>query len=153
MTHNTGLNDSERYLYSLCKRTFLSMWSYCNVFRQPGSELCDLLVVCGNDVIIFSDKFCAYPENGDASLNWSRWFKRAVIKSANQLWGAENWIKRSPERIFVDSKCKQELPSPIAIDRDTRFHLVLVAHGASQSCYDIFGGSGSLMINTSLFRI
>lgn len=145
-----GLNDSERYLYSLCKRTFLSLWSYANVFRKAGSELCDLLVVCGNDVIIFSDKFCEYPNTEDTGLNWNRWFKRAVIKSAHQLWGAENWIKRSPDRVFIDAKCEQSLPSPLIVDSDTKFHMVLVAHGASQSCHDQYGGSGSLMINTAL---
>ena len=62
-----GLTESERYLANLCEKSFLSLWSYPNVFRDQGrkegkgdgKELCDLLVVFDRDVIIFSDKSCA----------------------------------------------------------------------------------------------
>ena len=150
VNQHQGLNESERYLSRLCKGTFLSMWSFTNVFRQPGSELCDLLVVSGNDIIIFSDKFCQYPDTDDENLNWNRWFKRAVVKSANQLWGAENWLRRTPDRVFIDSKCEHKIPVSVEMSADTRLHLVLVAHGASQSCHNKFGGSGSMMVNNSL---
>lgn len=87
-----GVTESERYLKALCDRTFLSLWSYPGVFRDQkrsgkgdGKELCDLLVVFENHVIIISDKFCAFPDNGDLVKDWSRWFKRAVKKSADQV--------------------------------------------------------------------
>jgi hypothetical protein len=56
-----GLTESERYLANLCEKSFLSLWSYPNVFRDQGrnegkgdgKELCDLLVVFDRDVIIF----------------------------------------------------------------------------------------------------
>ena len=58
-----GITDSERYLKNLCDHTFLSLWSYPNAYRDQkgsskgdGKELCDLLVVFENHVIIFSDK-------------------------------------------------------------------------------------------------
>lgn len=58
-----GITASERYLKKLCDRTFLSLWSYPNVYRDQsgaskgeGKEVCDLLVVFENHVIIFSDK-------------------------------------------------------------------------------------------------
>jgi hypothetical protein len=59
-----GFNESERYLAKLYQNTFLSFWSFLNLFRQPGQELCGLLVVCGDDTIILSDKFCEYPNTG-----------------------------------------------------------------------------------------
>lgn len=145
-----GLNDSEKYLSQLCERSFLSLWCYTNVFRQPGHELCDVLVVVGNDIIIFSDKACQFPNTGDIKLDWGRWFRKAVIKSAAQLWGAENWIRRHPERAFLDDKCRSRLPIPMSPDEHTRFHLVLVAHGASKACKSMHGGSGSLMFHSNI---
>ena len=52
---------------------------------------CDLLVVFENDVLIFSDKDISFPTSSDVHKDWSRWFRRAVVKSAAQLRGAERW--------------------------------------------------------------
>ena len=49
-----GLNASEQVLAELCEKSFLKLWTYPNLFRKPAKELTDLLVVFGNDVIIFS---------------------------------------------------------------------------------------------------
>jgi len=68
---SAGLTTSERYLSSLCKRTFLSLWAYPNVYRDKGSELCDLLVVFENHILIFSDKECAFGDSGDIDRDWS----------------------------------------------------------------------------------
>jgi hypothetical protein len=65
-----GLTPSERYLKRLCEKTFLSLWSFPNLFKGPGDELCDMLVVYENDVIIFSDKSCAFPDTGSLELDW-----------------------------------------------------------------------------------
>ncbi|MGX5858269.1 hypothetical protein ACWKW6_31725 [Dyadobacter jiangsuensis] len=145
-----GVNDSEKYLKALCDRTFLSLWSYTNVYRQVGSELCDLLVVVGDEIVIFSDKHCAYGAAADQELNWKRWFSKAVLASAKQLWGAESWIKRSPDRLYLDAKCTVNFPLQITLGPNTRFHLVLVAHGSSEACKAAIGGSGSHIIFTKL---
>lgn len=81
-----GATDSETYLARLCDRTFLSLWSYPNLYRKQGQqkstqqkntgdgkELCDLLVVFENHVIILSDKLCKFPEGEDTQQNWKRW--------------------------------------------------------------------------------
>src|SRR5712691_960062 len=54
-----GVTASEKHLGRLCRHTFLNLWSYQNVFKEPGKELCDLLVIFGQDVLLFSDKHCA----------------------------------------------------------------------------------------------
>ena len=61
-----GATLAEEYLGRLCGRTFLSLWSYLGVHRDKGiknggdgKEVCDLLVVFDNHIIIFSDKDCA----------------------------------------------------------------------------------------------
>lgn len=151
-----GLNASEKYLAKLCNRNFLSLWSFSNVYRDsgpkgnPGKELSDLLVVFGNYILIFSDKSCSYPETKDASLNWSRWFKRAVQESAIQLWGAEKWMRQYPKRIYLDQKCQQPFPFDIDV-ANSSFHLIVITHGVAKPCKKFFkGGSGSLMIKSDL---
>ena len=77
-----GVTQSERYLGNLCDGTFLSMWSYPGIYRDQrngqqqrgdGKEICDLMVVFENHVLLFSDKDCAFPNTGSLDLDWSRW--------------------------------------------------------------------------------
>lgn len=53
---SAGVNASEEKLCRLGYRTFLSLWSYPNLFQKHKlvKELCDLLVVFENHIIIFS---------------------------------------------------------------------------------------------------
>lgn len=143
-----GTTPSERYLARLCQSTFLSLWSYPNVFRKQGNgkELCDVLVVCGDDIIIFSDKSCEFGESGDIRTDWSRWYRIAIKKSADQLHGAERWIAQHPDRLFLEQACKTPFPLDLVQSRSRRFHLVAVALGAKARCQQALGGSGSLVL-------
>lgn len=145
-----GITDAERYLAKLCKRSFLSMWSYPRVFKEKGKELCDLFVVFENHVLIFSDKNCRFNDAGDVNLAWSRWFKKAVQKSAEQVWGAERWIKTFPDRLFLDSRCRIPFPINLPDPKKATFHRIVVAHDASRACREKLGGSGSLMLHSGL---
>lgn len=145
-----GVTPAERYLKRLCDRTFLSLWSYPGIYRDRGKEVCDLLVVFENHIIIFSDKDCAFPNTGDIDLDWSRWFRNAIVKSAEQIWGAERWIRKYPDRLFLDKKCKQPFPIPLPDPSGAQFHRILVAHGVSHRCREELGGSGSLMLDSTL---
>ena len=77
---SAGLTDAERNLAKLCRATFLSTWSYPNVQRAEAQrnggviakEVCDLLVVFEEHVVIFSDKDCVFPASGDVDKDWSR---------------------------------------------------------------------------------
>lgn len=140
-----GINKAEEYLTKLCEKTFLSMWGYANVYRKPGKELCDFLVVFGNHIIIFSDKDCQFKINGDIDKAWARWFKKAVKSPVEDLWGAERWINNYPEKISLDSRCREKYPYPLPGIKKAKFHLVVVTHGISVHCKKLFGGSGSLM--------
>lgn len=149
-----GITSAERYLKRLCDRSFLSLWSYSGVYRDQGhgtkggdgKEVCDLLVVFQDHVIIFSDKDCAFPETGNLELDWRRWYKRAVLNSAKQIWGAERWLKTFPERLFLDRACTRPFPIELPDLATAKFHRILVAHDASRRCREELGGSGSLMI-------
>lgn len=151
-TKSKGLTASERYLAELCEHSFLSLWSYPNVYRAPGKELCDILIVFQNHIIIFSDKSCLFPATEKVRRDWSRWFKRAVYQSARQVYGAERWLREHPDRLFLDPKCSQ--PFPLAIPRlqDATIHRVVVALNASGACRAFFNnsGSGSLILRPDI---
>ncbi|WP_299374892.1 hypothetical protein [uncultured Tateyamaria sp.] len=154
-----GVTESERYLANLADKTFLNLWSYPSPYRDQkvggngrgdGKELCDLLVVCGDHIIIFSEKSIDWP-SGELSVAWGRWVKRAVSAAAKQAKGAERWITEHPDRIFLDRNCKHPFPIELPSPNVCKFHHVIVARGAS----DAFrkhreGHSGSLMIQPSL---
>jgi len=61
-----GMTDSERALTRLARKAYLSLWSHPNVYSDEGrgtgsgdgKELVDLLVVFGDNVLLFSDKHC-----------------------------------------------------------------------------------------------
>jgi len=158
VTRSEGVTPSERYLKKLCDHSFLSLWSYPGVFRDQGrtggkgdgKELADLLVVFENHVIIFSDKHIQFDNASSVEVGWSRWFKKAVLKSAQQVWGAERWIRQFPKRLFLDKTCTVPFPIVLPDPPNATFHRIVVAHDASRVCRERMGGSGSLMLDTHL---
>lgn len=153
-----GVTESEHYLKTLCDRTFLSLWSYPGVFRDQkpsgkgdGKEVCDLLVVFENHVLVFSDKDCAFPDSGDLMKDWGRWFRKSVKKSADQVWGAERWITDHPGRLYLDRACEHEFPIDLPAPDQAIFHRIVVAHDSADRCRREFdGGSGSLILDTTV---
>ncbi len=149
-----GLTEAERYLKKLCDRSFLSLWSHSGIYHDQGKtrdaghgkEVCDLLVIFQNDILIFSDKKCSFPNTGRLELDWSRWFRKAIMKSADQVWGAERKIKSHPDRLFLDRACTQRFPIDIPDPTKARYHRIVVAHDSGSRCRKELGGSGSLMI-------
>ncbi len=158
LVRTEGVTDSERYLGRLCEHSFLSLWSYPGVFRDQGrpdrrgdgKEVCDLLVVFENNIIVFSDKTCEFPGVADDRIAWGRWYKKAVLKSAEQVWGAERWIRNFPTRLFLDKQCSSPFPLILPSPSEAKFHRVVVAHGVSRACQAVFGGSGSLMLQNTI---
>lgn len=154
---------SERHLTAIARKSFLTLWSYPNVFTDEGrsagkghgKELCDLLVVFGNDILIFSDKHCEYGDHADVNVAWHRWYRRAIEKSAKQLVGAKAWLNRHSHRLFLDRDCEQSLPIKLPPPETRRIHLIAVARGSSSAAkkhWDSFGrgSSTSLVLNTTL---
>lgn len=109
-----------------------------------------MIVVFDEHILIFSDKHCSFPASGDLELDWKRWYKRAIQKSADQAWGAERWLKEHPDRIFLDRVCTEQFPLLIPSSESAKYHLIVVANGCEDRCKAEFGGTGSLMLNTSL---
>jgi hypothetical protein len=137
---------SEKLLAELADHTFLDLWSWPNVYKEPGKELCDLLVVCGDDVVLFSDKTVDWP-SGTTGIAWSRWYRRAIGKSVDQIRGAARWIRNNPREIYADAKCQQRVPIDLPTSPRRRVHGVCIALGAEKAASTYFHDpDGTFMI-------
>lgn len=133
-----GLTATERALAELSDRSFLRLWSYPNTFNDRtrrssggGQEIADLMVVFGKHVLFFSDKDIVWQADKPMGLAWSRWYRRAVSASVDQLVGAERWLDLHPERIFIDKLCEQRLPIDLPERSERVTHLIAVANGSN----------------------
>ena len=95
------VNTTEKTLSDLCDLAFLKLWSFPNPYKEPGKELCDVLVVFDNNIIIFSVKNIKYNENKGLA-GWQRWKRKAIDESITQINGAEKWIKNHPDQIYLN---------------------------------------------------
>lgn len=144
---STGVTESEHRLVSLGEKVFMGLWSYPNPQIKTSSgfkELCDLLVVCGNTVLVFSDKNIKYNESKSPFVAWYRWKNRAIKESIKQLHHAENILRDHPEMIWLNSE--QRLPVDIPDKKQIKIHLICIANGATDACKKFFGSgcAGSL---------
>ncbi|MEO0058065.1 MAG: hypothetical protein RIT17_1538, partial [Pseudomonadota bacterium] len=114
--------------------------------KGQGKELCDLLAVCGDDVLVFSDKEITWP-NGDLETAWRRWYRRAVTSSVKQIRGAERWIRTHPHRVFIDAECKTQLPVNLPSPDKLRIHGIAVTSGSEPAVRQHVGDKdGTLMV-------
>lgn len=157
-----GENPSEEKLAYLADTAFLNLWAYPNIYRDEGilkngigQEVCDILIVFGKNVIIFSDKNIKFNNEKELSVAWKRWFKRSIVESINQLYGAENFIKNHPSRLFLDKECK--IPFPVSIDKGVKVFLVAVTDNSVVSAkkyYNNYGaGSAGSLINSFFLNV
>jgi len=147
-------------LSTVARRAFLSLWSHSNVYtdegrsngKGDGKELCDLLVVFGDHVILFSDKHCEFKPHADIEVAWARWYRRAVEKSVRQLLGAEGFLKNHPGRLFLDKGCTQPLPLDLPSPERAKYHLVAATRGSHAAAVEHWHGhsSGSFILDNSI---
>ena len=123
------MNRSEQFVFDLCAKSFLSLWSYPTPRgKNAGKELCDILVVCDPDIIIFSVKEIELKEGSDISVDWNRWQRKAIDESCEQIYGAERWINSAQN--VITQKGEASLPFPDVSRR--RIHRVAVALGGNR---------------------
>lgn len=115
-----GASSSEKYLRNKCEKTFLSLWSYPNLYTQEkkGKELCDVLVLFEDHICIFSDKYCAFQDDKLDNIAWNRWFRHAI--AAKQIIGAERYL-RQQKPLFLDAKNSKRFPLTIIVNDIIRF--------------------------------
>ena len=135
-----SMTRSEELVYNLCTKSFLSLWSYRNPRGKKGKELCDILVVCEPDILIFSVKEIAFNDTGD-KIGWERWRRAAIEKSCSQIAGAERWIKANPNVITKDGE------QGLAFPTSRRVHRIAVALGSQGQVPMTFGDFGKGFIH------
>jgi len=139
------LNRSEVFVSKLCTKSFLSLWGYPNPKgKDSGKELCDFLVVCDPDVIIFSVKEIELKEGKDELVNWRRWQKKAIDESVKQIYGAERFIANSSNVVTNNSQVGLEFPE---FSR-RRIHRIAVALGGRGKAPIYFGDLGKGFVHT-----
>jgi len=106
------MNESEKFVNDISKKSFLSFWSFPNPIRSDNNkELCDLLIVNDPYVIIISVKEINIKNSCNVEVDRKRWDKKAIEKSYKQIYGAERAIKESKIKIFTYDK-KHEIKFP-----------------------------------------
>jgi len=149
------LTDTEKILLDLGEKSFLKLWTYLSPYTSKEKikkEVCDLLVVFGNHVIIFSDKAIKYKDTGNSQIDWQRWYNKAIEKSANQIYGAENTLKNYQDTIFSDNECTKKLLFPLPNQKDMIIHRIITVPQSKDGAKlkELVGGSGTFVVNPML---
>jgi len=132
------VNKSEEYVYKICQKSFLSLWGYVNPQARKGKELCDILVVCGNNIIIISVKDITPSNSGNVDVDWERWRKRAIDSSVKQIYGAERWLTKNKRVITKDGMSGLPLPP----ENERTVHRIAVAFGSDGKMGLYYGDFG-----------
>jgi hypothetical protein len=113
INYGEGLTPTEQLLKYLGERSFLRFWSHANPHVSPSQELCDLLVIFRDYVIIFSDKSIDFQFHKDEQIAWRRWYREAIAKSARQLDGAMRQLLELQTPIYKNQPCTVPLEIPL----------------------------------------
>ena len=119
-------NRAEAFVAEHSEGTFLSLWGLANPLgKDAGKELCDYIVVCGPDVVIFSVKDIGL--SGEPTrVELERWRRKAIKELAAQVYGAERFLARQD---VVRGQGERTLRLPQKETR--RIHRVCVAFGSN----------------------
>ncbi|OPC55491.1 hypothetical protein BAY06_00995 [Elizabethkingia anophelis] len=118
------MTKSEEWAYSLCRKSFFSLFSFVNPVGKKDKELCDVIVICGNDIVLISVKEININLTGNYEVDYNRWNNRAIEDSLKQLNGAERFLKRVSSFRLKDTKEEIELPD------EKNFYKIALAIGA-----------------------
>lgn len=122
------MTPSEKYVSELCAKSFLPFWSFPNPIGKKNKELCDILVVCENTILIISVKDITVSNNNDELINYERWVKKAIHNSVDQIYGAERFLNSVDEILLKERKIKIKLPP-----KELRIiHRIAIAFGGNQ---------------------
>lgn len=121
------LNSAEALVLHLSRQSALTPWCYYGPRgKEAGKELCDVLVVCDPQVLIFSVKDIKFKDTDRPDIDRGRWERRAVEDSVKQIEGAERWLATAQRVIRSDGS--PGLPLPPLPSRRT--HRIAVAFGS-----------------------
>jgi len=95
------MNRAEQFVFQVCKRSFLSLWSYANPLGKNFKELCDILVVCEPDIIVIIVKEVRVKKSDDIRTDKASDEKKIEILKLSTLK-----INLSSKRVEKDKKTK-----------------------------------------------
>lgn len=121
------MTNSERYVSELCEKSFLPFWSYPNPIGKNNKELCDVLIVCGDIIIIISVKDIKMSKHDDDVVIYERWVRKAIHDSVKQIYGAEKHILNSNEITLKDYCTKIPLPKK----ENRKIYRIAIAFGSN----------------------
>ena len=121
-----AITRTEQLAFDLCTRSCLSFWSHNNPILPNGKELCDVLVVFDEHVLIFSVKEIGLSSTPKAETAHARWRRKAVDESVPQIYGAEKSLRSMANVIRADGTHGSRIPSLEV----RRVHRIAVACGA-----------------------
>lgn len=127
INHGEGLTSTEKLLKYLGERSFLRFWSHANPHWASGKELCDLLVICGEYVFVFSDKNVGFQLHRGEQVAWESWYREAVARQANGLKGAVRRLINLRVPVYKDNRCTVPIGIPVPSSDQTRTYRIAVA--------------------------
>jgi hypothetical protein len=132
------MTRTEEFVYNLCNRTFLSLWSFPNPIGKKGKELCDVLIICEPDIIIFSVKEINIKDSGEFDTDTKRWMERAIDSSVKQIYGAERFIENTNRILLSDRNTEIELKK----NNNWKIHRIAVSFGRGEKFPIQYGDFG-----------
>ena len=132
------VNRSEEFVYDVCRKSFLSLWSYANPQRNKGKETRDILVVCDPHVLVISVKEIQLKKTWNSRMVGERWQRKAIDESIKQIKGAIRWLDNATHVVQRDGKIGLPLPP-----KDRRiYHRIAVAFGSQGEVLIASGEAG-----------
>lgn len=104
------MTKSEEWAYNLCRDSFFSLFSFVNPIGKKGKELCDVIIICGKDIVLISVKEININLTDNYDVDYNRWNTRAIEDSVKQLNGAERFLKSVSSFKLKGSAEEIELP-------------------------------------------
>ena len=132
------MTPSERYVAHLCQKSFLPFWNFPNPIGKKNKELCDVLIVCGNSILIISVKHIKMSIHSDEKIRSERWIKKAIEDSAKQIYGAERFLKTVDEVYTKNRTNKISLPPK----NQREIYRIAIAFGSDYSLPLPYGDFG-----------
>lgn len=131
------MTPSEEFVSRLCAQSFLPFWSYLSPIGKNNKELCDVLIVCGNNVVIVSVKDISVSDHHDEAVQFERWTRKAIDDSAQQIYGAERFLN-SVDEIFTRDGIIIKIPHK----SKRRIFRVAIAFGSKPDFPLLYGDFG-----------
>ncbi len=110
---SSGITPTEQLLAVLGELAFLNLWSFPNLCYADGKEICDLLIIYEDTVIMFSDKSSSLQANENEALAWTRWHRYCIKEGFSSLHRAEKYLKNPTNKIYLDAKCEKLFPGKV----------------------------------------